>query len=63
VNSAVADALGIDVDYAKRHLARYTRRLAERGKYELTIWPRKVAHIRCRRGGRAGQEPLLGVDD
>jgi nicotinamidase-related amidase len=39
VNSAVADALGIDVDYAKRHLARYTRRLAEHGKYDLTIWP------------------------
>jgi nicotinamidase-related amidase len=39
VNSAVADALGIDIDYAKRHLARYTRRLAEHGKYDLTIWP------------------------
>jgi nicotinamidase-related amidase len=39
VSSAVADALGIDIDYAERHLARYTRRLAERGKYDLTIWP------------------------
>jgi nicotinamidase-related amidase len=39
VNSAVAEALGIDIDYAKRHLARYTRRLADRGKYDLTIWP------------------------
>jgi nicotinamidase-related amidase len=39
VNSAVAEALGIDSDYAERHLAGYTRRLAERGKYDLTIWP------------------------
>jgi nicotinamidase-related amidase len=39
VNEAVADALGIDVEYAKRHLTHYTRRLAEGGKYDLTIWP------------------------
>jgi nicotinamidase-related amidase len=39
VNSAVAQALGIDVDYAERHLAQYTRRLAEGGKYDLTVWP------------------------
>jgi nicotinamidase-related amidase len=39
MNSAVAEALGIDVDYAERHLAHYTQRLAERGKYDLTIWP------------------------
>jgi len=39
VNGAVAEALGIDVDYAQRHLAHYTRRLAEGGKYDLTIWP------------------------
>src|SRR6059036_3548200 len=39
VNSAVAEALGIDIDYAERHLAYYTRRLAEGGKYDLTIWP------------------------
>src|SRR5919204_4062580 len=39
VNGAVAEALGIDPDYAERHLAYYTRRLAEGGKYELTIWP------------------------
>jgi nicotinamidase-related amidase len=38
-NAAVAEALGIDVDYAERHLAHYTRRLAEGGKYDLTIWP------------------------
>jgi nicotinamidase-related amidase len=39
VNTAVADALGIEVAYAERHLAHYTRRLAEGGKYDLTIWP------------------------
>lgn len=38
-NTAVAEALGIDVDYAERHLAHYTRRLAAGGKYDLTIWP------------------------
>jgi nicotinamidase-related amidase len=39
LNNAVARALGIDLDYAERHLAYYTRRLAEGGKYDLTIWP------------------------
>jgi nicotinamidase-related amidase len=39
LNTAVADALAIDADYAKRHLVHYTRRLAEGGKYDLTIWP------------------------
>jgi nicotinamidase-related amidase len=39
VDPAVAESLGIDPDYAARHLAHYTRRLAEGGKYELTIWP------------------------
>jgi nicotinamidase-related amidase len=39
VNDAVAEALGIDADYARRHLAHYTRRLAEGGKYDLTVWP------------------------
>jgi len=39
VNDQVAQALGIDPDYAARHLAHYTRRLAEGGKYDLTIWP------------------------
>jgi nicotinamidase-related amidase len=39
MNTAVAEALGIDVDYAERHLAHYTRLLAEGGKYDLTIWP------------------------
>jgi nicotinamidase-related amidase len=39
VNDQVAQALGIDSDYAVRHLAHYTRRLAEGRKYDLTIWP------------------------
>ena len=39
LNTPVAEALGIDVDYAERHLAHYARQLAEGGKYDLTIWP------------------------
>jgi nicotinamidase-related amidase len=39
VNRAVVDALELGSDYAERHLAFYTRRLAEGGKYDLTIWP------------------------
>ena len=39
LNGAVAEALGIDIDYAERHLAYYPRRLAEGGKYDLTVWP------------------------
>jgi nicotinamidase-related amidase len=39
VNEAVAEVLGIGVDYARRHLAHYTQKLAEGGKYDLTIWP------------------------
>jgi nicotinamidase-related amidase len=39
VNPAVAEALGLDLDYVERHLAHYTRQLAEGGKYDLTIWP------------------------
>jgi nicotinamidase-related amidase len=39
VNPAVAESLGYDYDYLARELAHYTRRLAEGGKYDLTIWP------------------------
>jgi nicotinamidase-related amidase len=39
MNPAAAAALGFDAGYAQRHLAHYTRRLAEGGKYELTVWP------------------------
>jgi nicotinamidase-related amidase len=38
-NPAVAEALGIERDYAARHLVHYTRRLADGGKYDLMIWP------------------------
>jgi nicotinamidase-related amidase len=38
-NRAVAEALGIDPDYAARHIVHYAHRLAEGGKYDLTIWP------------------------
>ena len=39
MNPAVAEAIGLDPDYAARHLAYYTRRLADGGKFDLTIWP------------------------
>jgi nicotinamidase-related amidase len=39
VNTAVTDALGLDPDYAVRHLTHYTGRLAAGKKYDLTVWP------------------------
>jgi nicotinamidase-related amidase len=39
VNPVIADAIGDDAGHLARHLAHYTRRLAEGGKYDLTIWP------------------------
>ncbi len=39
VDPGVAGALGLDADYAERHLAHYTRALEQSGKYQLTIWP------------------------
>jgi nicotinamidase-related amidase len=39
VDPAVAEALGLDPEYAHRHLVHYTRALEESGKYRLTIWP------------------------
>jgi nicotinamidase-related amidase len=39
LNPEVARALGLDLDYAQRHLAHYTRALADGGKYDLTVWP------------------------
>src|ERR687895_480883 len=39
VNPAAAEGAGIEADYAQRQLLDYTRKLAERGKYHLTIWP------------------------
>jgi nicotinamidase-related amidase len=39
MNPAAAESLGFDPEYAERVLRHYTRRLAEGGKYELTVWP------------------------
>jgi nicotinamidase-related amidase len=39
MNTAAAEALGIDPGYAQRHLVHYTRALTAGGKYDLTIWP------------------------
>jgi nicotinamidase-related amidase len=39
INPAAAESIGIDPNDAAKELAHYTRRLAEGGKYELTIWP------------------------
>ena len=39
VDPAVAEGLGLDPDYAHRHLLHYTRALEASGKYRLTIWP------------------------
>jgi nicotinamidase-related amidase len=39
LNRAAPVSLGIDPDFAARELAYYTRKLAEGGKYDLTIWP------------------------
>ncbi len=38
-NPEVGRSLGIDPDYAQRHLLHYARELEARGKYRLTIWP------------------------
>jgi nicotinamidase-related amidase len=39
VDPAAARSLGLEPGYAQRHLAHYTRRLEETGKFDLTIWP------------------------
>jgi nicotinamidase-related amidase len=39
VNPAAAESMGFEADYAQRQLFHYTRKLAESGKYSLTIWP------------------------
>jgi nicotinamidase-related amidase len=41
-SSVLGPSLGIDEDYAQRHLLNYTRTLKEGGKYDLTIWPYHV---------------------
>jgi nicotinamidase-related amidase len=35
----VAASLGIDPAYGQAHVRHYARRLAQTGKYELTVWP------------------------
>ncbi len=39
VDADVARAAGVDPGYAQRQLEHYTRRLADSGKYDLTVWP------------------------
>jgi nicotinamidase-related amidase len=39
VDEDTARAAGIEPAEAGRHLAHYTRRLADGGKYDLTVWP------------------------
>jgi nicotinamidase-related amidase len=38
-NPKLARELGLDEDYANRHLLHYARSLAKGGKYALTVWP------------------------
>ena len=38
-NAAIAPSLGLAADYAQEELLHYVRRLAEGGKYALTVWP------------------------
>jgi nicotinamidase-related amidase len=39
INPAAVESTGIEADYAQRQLLDYTRKLAQSGKYQLTIWP------------------------
>jgi nicotinamidase-related amidase len=39
INPPAVESTGIEADYAQRQLLDYTRKLAEGGKYDLTIWP------------------------
>jgi nicotinamidase-related amidase len=39
VDEAALPTLGLDPEYARRHLEHYTRTLEAGGKYALTIWP------------------------
>jgi nicotinamidase-related amidase len=38
-NNAIGELLGISPEYGQRHLKHYVEELAERKKFELTIWP------------------------
>ena len=39
VDPAAVEGMGLDPEYAQRHLLHYTRALEESGKYRLTVWP------------------------
>ncbi|HET9324769.1 MAG TPA: hypothetical protein VFO03_12900 [Gaiellaceae bacterium] len=39
INPPAVESTGIDAEYAQEQLLDYTRKLAARGKYNLTIWP------------------------
>jgi nicotinamidase-related amidase len=39
INPPAVESTGIEADYAQRQLVDYTQKLAEGGKYDLTIWP------------------------
>jgi nicotinamidase-related amidase len=39
INPPAVESTGIEADYAQRQLLDYTQKLAEGGKYDLTIWP------------------------
>ncbi len=38
-NEKIAISLDIEPGYGQRYLEHYTKKLAERGKYDLTVWP------------------------
>lgn len=38
-NPALCESLHVSHDYGQNHLLRYTKKLKETGKYELTVWP------------------------
>lgn len=38
-NPAIAPEIGVDPQYGQQHLLHYVRTLAQRGKYQLTVWP------------------------
>ncbi len=38
-NPELGFSLQVDGEYGQRHLLRYTRKLREGGKYDLTVWP------------------------
>lgn len=41
-NPAIADSLELTPEYGQEYLLHYTRRLRQRQKYELTVWPYHV---------------------